>query len=98
MTKHDIAKVLLTEDEAARADDLIQTLKELNEVTKALQDSTLTLVGARRAFDLVASKYPKMAARLASTAVNNRDLERGIVKITLDSRLNVREQAACAPF
>ncbi|KAE9334672.1 hypothetical protein PF008_g13856 [Phytophthora fragariae] len=101
ITNHGIAKVLLSEEEeAARANALHQILKELNEVTKALQDSTLTLVGARRAFDLVASKYPRMADRLASDApvVNNPDLERGIVKIILGSRLNAREQAACASF
>ncbi|KAE9175038.1 hypothetical protein PF005_g25579 [Phytophthora fragariae] len=101
VTNHGIAKVLLSEEEeAARANALHQILKELNEVTKALQDSTLTLVGGRRAFDLVASKYPRMADRLASDApvVNNPDLERGIVKIILGSRLNAREQAACASF
>ncbi|KAE8908918.1 hypothetical protein PF005_g13153 [Phytophthora fragariae] len=67
---------------------------------KTLQSSTLTLVGARRAFDLVANKYPKMTARLASDApvVNNPDLERGIVKIILGSWLNAHEQSACAHF
>lgn len=69
-TKHCIPNVVLMWEEAARADDLLQTLKEVNEVTKVLQGSTLTLVDARRAFDLVAIKYPRMAAHPENDASN----------------------------
>ncbi|KAL4160361.1 hypothetical protein PRNP1_000931 [Phytophthora ramorum] len=100
VTKHGMAKILLTDEKATHAHELLKKLGELNEVTKALQDSTLTLVGARRSFYLVARKYPRMKARLASDApvVNYPDLETGIVKIILGSRLSAREQAACASF
>uniref|UniRef100_H3GFM1 BED-type domain-containing protein n=1 Tax=Phytophthora ramorum TaxID=164328 RepID=H3GFM1_PHYRM len=100
VTKHGMAKILLTDEAATHAHEMLKKLGELNEVTKALQDSTLTLVGACRSFDLVARKYPRMKARLASDApvVNYPDLETGIVKIILGSRLSAREQAACASF
>jgi hypothetical protein len=98
VTKHGIVKVLLTDEEAAHAHVLLEELGELNEVTKARQDSTLTLVGARRAFDLVSRKYPQMKARLGSDApvVNYPELESG--KSILGTRLSAREQAACASF
>ncbi|KAF4140444.1 hypothetical protein GN958_ATG02965 [Phytophthora infestans] len=97
VAKHDIARFLLTPEETEAARSLLKSLHELNEVSKALQDSTLTVVGARRAFDAVLRKYPSMKTRLASDAsvVNNPALESGIVKIIGGGRLNAREQAAC---
>ncbi|ETL79431.1 hypothetical protein L917_19940 [Phytophthora nicotianae] len=97
VAKHDIAHFLLTPEETEAARSFLKSLHELNEVSKALQDSTLTLVGARRAFDAVLRKYPSMKTRLASDAsvVNNPALESGIVKIIGGGRLNAREQAAC---
>ncbi|OWY90848.1 hypothetical protein PHMEG_00040836 [Phytophthora megakarya] len=97
VAKHGIAGFLLTPEETEATRTLLKSLHELNEVSKALQDSTLTLVGARRAFDAVLCKYPSMKTRLASDAsvVNNPDLESGIVKIMSGGRLNAREQAAC---
>ncbi|KAF4143965.1 hypothetical protein GN958_ATG06820 [Phytophthora infestans] len=81
--KHDIARFLLTPEETEAARSLLKSLHELNEVSKTLQDSTLTVVGTQRAFDAVLRKYPSMKTRLASDAsvVNNPELESGIVKI-----------------
>ncbi|KAF4135289.1 hypothetical protein GN958_ATG15477 [Phytophthora infestans] len=69
------------ETEAARS--LLKSLHELNEVSKTLQELTLTVVGARRAFYAVLRKYPSMKTRLASDApvVSNPESESGIVKI-----------------
>ncbi|OWZ08819.1 hypothetical protein PHMEG_00018582 [Phytophthora megakarya] len=47
IAKHGIAGFLLTPEETEAARTLLKSLHELNEVSKALQDSTLTLVGAR---------------------------------------------------
>ncbi|KAG3106948.1 hypothetical protein PI125_g13068 [Phytophthora idaei] len=49
ITKHDIARFLLTEEESTQAKELLKTLFDFQEVSKALQNSTLTLVGVRRA-------------------------------------------------
>ncbi|KUF88703.1 hypothetical protein AM588_10001926 [Phytophthora nicotianae] len=83
IAKHDIVSFLLDEDESSRAKSLLESLMDLNEVTKALQDSTLTTVGARRAFDWVGRQYPSMKARLSPDAaiVNYPALESGIAKI-----------------
>ncbi|GMF43142.1 unnamed protein product [Phytophthora fragariaefolia] len=98
VAKHGIAGFLLTPEETEAARTLLKSLHELNEVSKALQDSTLTLVGARRAFDAEVRKYPSMKTRLASDAsvVNNPALESGVVKIISGGRQNAREQAVCA--
>ncbi|KAF1788983.1 hypothetical protein GQ600_650 [Phytophthora cactorum] len=59
------------------------------EVSKALQDPTLTLMGVRRAFDWVVRQYPSMKERLASDAavVNYPALETGITKIITGNAL-----------
>ncbi|KAG6946929.1 hypothetical protein JG688_00015769 [Phytophthora aleatoria] len=93
MAKHDIAHFLLTEEESTQA-------KELQEVSKARQDPTLTLVGVRRAFDWVVRQYPPMKERLASDAavVSYPAFETGITNIISGGRLTTREQEACKGF
>ncbi|KAG2862538.1 hypothetical protein PC129_g4072 [Phytophthora cactorum] len=51
ISKHDIARFMLSEDESTQAKELLEMLFDFQEVTKALQDPTLTLAGVRRAFD-----------------------------------------------
>ncbi|ETN02510.1 hypothetical protein PPTG_16463 [Phytophthora nicotianae INRA-310] len=100
IAKHDIVSFLLDEDESSRAKSLLESLMDLNDVTKALQDSTLTTVGARRAFDWVGRQYPSMKARLSPDAaiVNYPALESGIAKIISGTRLSACEQEACKMF
>ncbi|OWZ04099.1 hypothetical protein PHMEG_00024059 [Phytophthora megakarya] len=68
VAKYGIPGFLLTPEETEAAHTLLKSLHELNEVSKAPQDSTLPLVGARRAFDAVLRKYPSMKIQLASDA------------------------------
>ncbi|KAG2887332.1 hypothetical protein PC129_g19686 [Phytophthora cactorum] len=49
IAKHDIARFLLPEEESTQAKELLKTLFDFQEVSKALQNSTLMLVGVRRA-------------------------------------------------
>ncbi|KAF1785835.1 hypothetical protein GQ600_8228 [Phytophthora cactorum] len=44
--EHDIARFLLSDEESVHVEELLETLMDLNEVTKALQVSTLAMVGA----------------------------------------------------
>ncbi|KAG3156840.1 hypothetical protein PC128_g21781 [Phytophthora cactorum] len=55
VAKHDIARFLLNGEESEHVEELLETLMDLNEVTKALQDSTLT---TRLAADIV--NYPAL--------------------------------------
>ncbi|KAF1782743.1 hypothetical protein GQ600_20726 [Phytophthora cactorum] len=91
---------MLTEEESTQAKELLETLFDFQEVSKALQDPTLTMVGVRRAFDWVVRQYPSMTERLASDAavVNYPVLETGITKIISGGRLTTREQEACKGF
>ncbi|KAG6943462.1 hypothetical protein JG688_00017584 [Phytophthora aleatoria] len=100
IAKHDIARFLLTEEESTQAKERLETLFDFQEVSKALQDPTLTMVGVRRAFDWVVRQYPSMTERLASDAavVNYPVLETGITKIISGGRLTTREQEACKGF
>ncbi|KAG3075566.1 hypothetical protein PI124_g20500 [Phytophthora idaei] len=100
IAKHDIARFLLTEEESTQAKELLETLFNFQEVSKALQDPTLTMVGVRRAFDWVVRQYPSMTERLASDAavVNYPVLETGITKIISGGRLTTRAQEACKGF
>ncbi|KAG3108228.1 hypothetical protein PI124_g12454 [Phytophthora idaei] len=45
IAKHDIDRFLLTEEESTQTKELLETLFAFQEVSKALQDPTLTLVG-----------------------------------------------------
>ncbi|KAG3234442.1 hypothetical protein PI124_g20507 [Phytophthora idaei] len=45
IAKHDIAHFLLTEEESTQAKEHLETLFNFQEVSKALQDPMLTLVG-----------------------------------------------------
>ncbi|KAG2836928.1 hypothetical protein PC111_g4837 [Phytophthora cactorum] len=47
ISKHDIARFMLSEDESTQAKELLEMLFDFQEVTKALQDPTLTLAGVR---------------------------------------------------
>ncbi|ETO86284.1 hypothetical protein F444_00163 [Phytophthora nicotianae P1976] len=53
ISTHGIALFMLSESETAQATELLSTLYDFQEVTKALQDLTLTLIRVRRAFDWV---------------------------------------------
>ncbi|ETK97274.1 hypothetical protein L915_00162 [Phytophthora nicotianae] len=53
ISTHGIALFMLSERETAQATELLSTLYDFQEVTKALQDLTLTLIRVRRAFDWV---------------------------------------------
>ncbi|KAG4040886.1 hypothetical protein PC123_g23581 [Phytophthora cactorum] len=88
------------DEESEHVTELLENRMDLNEVTKALQDSTLIMVGARRAFDWVGRQYPTLKARLAADAaiVYYPALESGITKIISGSRLTTREQEACKAF
>ncbi|KAG2893865.1 hypothetical protein PC116_g24231 [Phytophthora cactorum] len=98
--KHDIVRFLHSDEESEHVTELLENRMDLNEVTKALQDSTLIMVGARRAFDWVGRQYPTLKARLAADAaiVYYPALESGITKIISGSRLTTREQEACKAF
>ncbi|KAG2897700.1 hypothetical protein PC114_g14578 [Phytophthora cactorum] len=98
--KHDIARFLLCDEESEHVEERLETLIDLNEVNKALHDSTLTMVGAQREFDWVGRQYPAVKARLAADAaiVNYPALESGIIKIISGSRLTTREQDICKAF
>ncbi|KAG3093618.1 hypothetical protein PI125_g16788 [Phytophthora idaei] len=100
VAKHDIARFLLSDEESEHVEELLQTLMDLNEVTKGLEDSTLIMIGARRAFDWVGRQYPALKARLAADAafVYCPALESGNFKIISGSRLTTREQEACKAF
>ncbi|KAG6954801.1 hypothetical protein JG688_00012183 [Phytophthora aleatoria] len=97
VAKHDIAHILLSDEESEHVDEPLETLMDLVEVTKALQDSTFIMIDARRAFDWVVRQYPALKARHAADAaiVNYPALESGIIKIISGSRLTTREQGAC---
>ncbi|KAG3134402.1 hypothetical protein PC128_g26217 [Phytophthora cactorum] len=97
IAKHDIAHFLLTEEESTQAKEHLETLFNFQEVSKALQDPTLALVGVRRAFDWIVHQYSSMKERLASDAavVNYPAPETGITKIITGGRLTTREQEAC---
>ncbi|KAG6954994.1 hypothetical protein JG688_00012100, partial [Phytophthora aleatoria] len=45
VAKHDIARFLLSGEESEHVEELLETLMDLNEITKALQDSALTKSG-----------------------------------------------------
>ncbi|KAG2983611.1 hypothetical protein PC121_g21644 [Phytophthora cactorum] len=98
--KHAIVRFLHSDEESEHVTELLENRMDLNEVTKALQDSTLIMVGARRAFDWVGRQYPTLKARLAADAaiVYYPALESGITKIISGSRLTTREQEACKAF
>ncbi|KAG3247060.1 hypothetical protein PI124_g8236 [Phytophthora idaei] len=100
MAKHDIAHFLLTEEESTQAKELLETLFDFQEVSKARQDPALTLVGVRRAFDWVVRQYPPLKGRLASDAavVSYPAFETGITNIITGGSLTTREQEACKGF
>ncbi|KAG6953085.1 hypothetical protein JG688_00012982 [Phytophthora aleatoria] len=100
IAKHDIAHFLIAEDESTQAKELLETLFNFQEASKALQDPTLTLVGVRRAFDWIVRQYPSIKERLASDAavVNYPVLETGMTKTITSGRLTTREQEACKGF
>ncbi|ETP45077.1 hypothetical protein F442_08454 [Phytophthora nicotianae P10297] len=97
ISKYGIARFMLSESETAQATELLSTLFDSHEVTKALQDPTLTLIGVRRVFDWVSRQYPAMKGRLApdSAVVNYPALETGITKTITGGRLTTREQEDC---
>ena len=62
---------------------MVEDMRELDSVTKALQRESLTLSDVRLLFDAILEKYPKEGSRLKSDAatVQNLDFESGIIKI-----------------
>ncbi|KAJ0392173.1 hypothetical protein P43SY_009915 [Pythium insidiosum] len=98
--KLQLTSVMLDPAEVAQVRLLSEQLAQLDEVTHALQDSTLTLVGVRAASDAVVAEHPQLRARLDERAaiVNNPVLESGIVKIIRGQRLAAAEEVECARF
>ncbi|KAJ0391327.1 hypothetical protein ATCC90586_011927 [Pythium insidiosum] len=100
MERAQLQQLMLPPADVERAVNLNDQLRELDEVTKALQDPTLTMVGARSMFDAVVERYPSLNSRLGPRAaiVNNPALESGIEKIIRGQRLCAAEEVECARF
>ncbi|KAG2781564.1 hypothetical protein Pcac1_g8698 [Phytophthora cactorum] len=61
ISKHDIARFMLSEDESTQAKELLEMLFDFQEVTKALQDPTLTLA-VNASLCLLVKTVQRMAA------------------------------------
>ncbi|KAJ0392030.1 hypothetical protein P43SY_002405 [Pythium insidiosum] len=91
---------MLQDGEMRRIEKLGQTLRDLDEVTKVLQDPMLSLHDVRVLFDAVIKQYPCMESRLDARApiVNNTALETGLVKIIRGKKLAAPELVECEAF
>ncbi|KAJ0390411.1 hypothetical protein P43SY_010991 [Pythium insidiosum] len=83
LRQHSLDGAVLTKRHFDDASQLHVDLAKLEEVTRLLRDPTMTLLGARRAFDTIVIDFPQLRTRLSPTAtiVNNPALEMGIVKL-----------------
>lgn len=98
----DLDSLLPTARENKRIDELCVKFEELNSVTKALQNESLTCADARSIFDEVIEQYPSTEGRLSSSAdiVATEDFENAVVKIMNDegNTLTASEKVAAVPL
>jgi hypothetical protein len=91
---------LLTPIELEQLRNLVPILEELDDVTKALQNSSLTLVEARTYFDILYEKYGRMheCFRVYLRNYITSNFENAVVKVMSKSPLNEAEKVSMRNF
>ena len=98
----EIDRLSLTSTENRRIDSLLEQLKTLESVSKALQEERTSISDVRAMFDAVIEEFPETTDRLTSSAaiVHSPLLESGIVKVQRgkNGALSREERSVLFPF